>query len=153
MLAIHQRYLTNSLPFQALHPYREELLAYRAQYCRLCVGRKEGNARNQVIQIECHHSNESLSNNEYPLAIINHIYHFDNKAESEVCASFLISTIIQTQCLAQAQQRTCYPRYLESICKCQHTVPRPAAIRAQHPIHLQHHACQDAFGSDIFNLC
>lgn len=58
------------------------------------MGRKESKAHNRVIQIERHHSDGSLSYNQHPSAIINHIHHLDNETQSEVYANLSIFTTI-----------------------------------------------------------
>ncbi len=116
------------------------------------MGDEKSKAYNRVIQIEYCHSDGSLSNNQYPSAVINHIHHLDNEAQSEAFASLSISTTIQARRLAQVRQGAYYPRCLELNCKCQHMAPRPAALRTRQLIHLQHPACQDTSGPSISNL-
>lgn len=64
--------------FLAPHPSQKKQLANKARYRQLCIGSKENEAYNQILQSQGYHLDGSFGNFQHFVAIVEYIYNFDD---------------------------------------------------------------------------
>lgn len=94
MLVIYYFDTISFLSFKVFHLGQKKLLANSVGDSQLCVGGKEDETYNRVIQGKRYYSNGSLHNNWHLVAIVSHVHYLINKTQCQTGARICISLIV-----------------------------------------------------------